>query len=101
MLKLFNLKSAIAVQPLIRQTLEREYLGWSDTVVREGFNKQAKRIERAFKQIGNIPKRFQQLTEDMMVYEIMKSIQNRLKTSTNLMCNIVNDHIYNIFHSNY
>ena len=39
--KLFNLKSAIAVQPLIRQTLEREYLGWSDTVVREGFNKQA------------------------------------------------------------
>lgn len=44
---------------------------------------------------------FQQLTEDMMVYEIMKSIQNRLKTSTNLMCNIVNDHIYNIFNPNY
>ena len=61
--KLFNLKSAIAVQPLIRQTLEKEYLGWSDTVVREGFNKQAKRVERAFRDIGNIPVRFQQLTQ--------------------------------------
>ena len=37
--KLFNLRSAIAVQPLIRQTLEKEYLRWSDTVVRDGFNK--------------------------------------------------------------
>ena len=42
--KLFQLRSAIAVQPLIRQTLEKEYLAWSDTVVRQGYNKQAKRI---------------------------------------------------------
>ena len=71
--KLFNLKSAIAVQPLIRQTLEREYLGWSDTVVREGFNKQAKRVERAFRDIGNIPVRFQQLTQsDLTLIQNLK-----------------------------
>ena len=62
-LKLFNLKAAITVQPKIREILEREYLRWSDTVVREGFTKQAKRIERAFREIGNIPAEFQQLTE--------------------------------------
>jgi len=43
--------------------LEREYLAWSDTVVRTGFNKQAKRVERAFKKIGRIPKQFQELTK--------------------------------------
>ena len=62
-LKLFNLNAAIKVQPKIREILEREYLRWSDTVVREGFTKQAKRIERAFREIGNIPVEFQQLTE--------------------------------------
>ena len=61
--KLFDLRSAIAVQPLIRQTLEKEYLRWSDTVVRQGFTKQAKRIEKAFKTIGRIPVEFQQLTK--------------------------------------
>ena len=71
--KLFELKSAVAVQPLIRQTLEREYLAWSDTVVRDGYNKQAKRIEKAFKRIGNIPPEFQELTKgDLALIQNLK-----------------------------
>ena len=42
--KLIELQSAIAIRPQIKAILEREYLAWSDTVVREGFNKQAKAI---------------------------------------------------------
>ena len=49
--KLIELQSAIAIRPRIKFILEREYLDWSDTVVREGFNKQAKRVEKAFKGI--------------------------------------------------
>ena len=47
--KLVELQAAIAIRPQIKSILETEYLKWSDTVVREGFNKQAKRIEKAFK----------------------------------------------------
>ena len=43
--KLFELKAAVNIQPKIRQILEKEYLAWSDKVVRQGFTKQAKRIE--------------------------------------------------------
>ena len=49
--KLVELQSAIAIRPQIKAILEREYLAWSDTVVREGFNKQAKRVEKSFKAI--------------------------------------------------
>ena len=49
--KLIELQSAIAIRPQIKAILEREYLKWSDTVVREGFNKQAKRVEKGFKAI--------------------------------------------------
>ena len=49
--KLVELQSAIAIRPQIKAILEREYLKWSDTVVREGFNKQAKRIEKALKEL--------------------------------------------------
>ncbi len=35
--KLFDLKIAVAMQPKIRAILEKEYLAWSDTVVRQGF----------------------------------------------------------------
>jgi hypothetical protein len=49
--KLIELQSAIAIRPKIKAILEKEYLKWSDTVVREGFNKQAKRIEKGFKAI--------------------------------------------------
>ncbi len=45
--KLIELQAAIAIRPKIKAIVDREYLGWSDTVVREGFNKQAKRIEKS------------------------------------------------------
>jgi hypothetical protein len=49
--KLIELQSAIAIRPRIKFILEKEYLAWSDTVVREGFNKQAKRVNKSFKAI--------------------------------------------------
>ena len=71
--KLVELQSAIAIRPQIKAILEREYLAWSDTVVREGFNKQAKRIEKAFKLIGNIPPEFQELTKgDLALIQNLK-----------------------------
>jgi hypothetical protein len=71
--KLVELQSAIAIRPQIKNILEKEYLAWSDTVVREGFNKQAKRIEKAFKRIGNIPVEFQELTKgDLALIQNLK-----------------------------
>ena len=71
--KLVELQSAIAIRPQIKAILEREYLAWSDTVVREGFNKQAKRIEKAFKRIANIPPEFQELTKgDLALIQNLK-----------------------------
>ena len=61
--RLFDLKIAVSMQPKIRSILEKEYLPWADRVVREGYTKQAKRIEKAFKGIGNVPVAFQQLTD--------------------------------------
>ena len=49
--KLIELQSAIAIRPRIKFILEKEYLAWSDTVVREGFNKQAKRVQKSFAEI--------------------------------------------------
>ena len=71
--KLIELRAAIAMRPKIKAILEREYLAWSDTVVRTGFNKQAKRVERAFKKIGRIPKEFQELTKgDLILIQNLK-----------------------------
>ena len=71
--KLVELQAAIAIRPQIKSILEREYLAWSDTVVRYGFNKQAKRIEKAFKRIGNIPPEFQELTKgDLALIQNLK-----------------------------
>ena len=61
--KLIELQSAIAIRPKIRTILQTEFLGWANTVTKKGFNRQAKRIERAFKAIGNIPVEFQELTK--------------------------------------
>ena len=61
--KLIELQSAIAIRPKIRTILQTEFLGWANTVTKKGFNRQAKRIERAFKAIGNIPIEFQELTK--------------------------------------
>jgi hypothetical protein len=94
--KLFNLRSAIAVQPLIRQTLEKEYLRWSDTVVRDGFNKQAKRIERAFREVGNIPVRFQQLTESdlTLIQNLKRQTYTQFKDVSNTFTRRLSEKIY-------
>ena len=71
--KLIELQSAVAIRPKIKQILDREYLPFADQVVREGFNKQAKRIEKAFKRIGNIPVEFQELTKgDLALIQNLK-----------------------------
>lgn len=71
--KLIDLQSAISIRPQIKSILEREYLAWSDTLVREGFNKQAKRIEKSFKAIGNIPEEFQEITKgDLALIQNLK-----------------------------
>ena len=71
--KLIELQSAIPIRPQIKAILEREYLAWSDTVVRQGFNKQAKRIEKTFKRIGNIPLAFQEITKgDLALIQNLK-----------------------------
>ena len=49
--KLIELRAAIAIRPQIKAILEREYLAWTDRGVREGFNKQAKRVERSYQEI--------------------------------------------------
>ena len=61
--KLIELQSAIAIRPKIRTILQTQFLAWADTLTKKGFNRQAKRIERAFKGIGNIPIQFQELTK--------------------------------------
>ena len=49
--KLIELQSAIAIRPKIRTILQTEFLGWADSLTKKGFNRQAKRIERSFKEI--------------------------------------------------
>ncbi len=71
--KLIDLQSAISIRPQIKSILEKEYLNWTDSLVREGFNKQAKRIEKSFKAIGNIPKEFQEITKgDLALIQNLK-----------------------------
>ena len=62
--KLIELQSAIAIRPQIKAILEREYLAWSDTVVREGFNKQAKRVQKGFKAILERAKKENKVSEE-------------------------------------
>ena len=61
--KLIELRAAIAIRPKIRSVLTKEFLSWADTVTKQGYNRQAKRIERAFREIGAIPRQFQSLTQ--------------------------------------
>ena len=62
--KLIELQSAIAIRPQIKAILEREYLAWSDTVVREGFNKQDKRVQKGFKAILERAKKENKVSEE-------------------------------------
>jgi hypothetical protein len=94
--KLIELQSAIAIRPQIKAILEREYLAWSDTVVREGFNKQAKRIEKAFKRIGNIPVEFQELTKGdlALIQNLKQQYFTQFKDVSNTFTRRLSEKIY-------
>jgi len=94
--KLIELQSAIAIRPQIKAILEREYLKWSDTVVRKGFNKQAKRIEKAFKRIGNIPVEFQELTKGdlALVKNLKQQYFTQFKDVSNTFTRRLSEKVY-------
>ena len=94
--KLIEIQSAIAIRPQIKAILEREYLKWSDTVVREGFNKQAKRIEKAFKRIGNIPIEFQELTKGdlALVKNLKQQYFTQFKDVSNTFTRRLSEKVY-------
>ena len=94
--KLIELQSAIAIRPRIKFILEREYLDWSDKVVREGFNKQAKRIEKAFKRIGNIPPQFQELTKGdlALVQNLKQQYFTQFKDVSNTFTRRLSEKVY-------
>ena len=94
--KLFELKSAINFQPEIKKVLEEEYLPWADRLVRQGFNKQAKRVEKAFKKIGNIPVEFQQLTKaDLtLIQNLKRQAFTQFKDISNTFTRTLNQKVY-------
>ena len=94
--KLIELQSAIAIRPQIKAILEKEYLKWSDTVVREGFNKQAKRIEKAFKRIGNIPIEFQELTkgDKALIQNLKQQYFTQFKDVSNTFTRRLSEKVY-------
>ena len=94
--KLVELQSAIAIRPQIKAILEREYLKWSDTVVREGFNKQAKRIKKAFKRIGNIPIEFQELTkgDKALIQNLKQQYFTQFKDVSNTFTRRLSEKVY-------
>ena len=94
--KLVELQSAIAIRPRIKFILEKEYLAWSDTVVREGFNKQAKRIEKAFKLIGNIPPEFQELTKGdlALIQNLKQQYFTQFKDVSNTFTRRLSEQVY-------
>ena len=94
--KLIELRAAIAIRPQIKAILEREYLAWSDTVVRQGFNKQAKRVERAFKTIGRIPKEFQELTKGdlALIQNLKQQYFTQFKDISNTFTRTLADKVY-------
>jgi len=93
--KLFDLKIAVAMQPKIRTILEKEYLLWSDTVVRQGFNKQAKRIEKAFKKLP-VSKKFQTLTKSnlALISNLKKQTFTQFKDVSNTFTRKLTEKVY-------
>ena len=94
--KLIELQSAIAIRPKIKSILDQNYLPFSDQVVREGFNKQAKRIERAFKRIGNIPVEFQELTKGdlALVQNLKQQYFTQFKDVSNTFTRTLSEKVY-------
>jgi len=101
--KLVELQSAIAIRPQIKAILEREYLAWSDTVVREGFNKQAKRIEKSFQAIlkrANVSRenlqRFSELTKGdlALIQNLKQQYFTQFKDVSNTFTRRLADKVY-------
>ena len=94
--KLIELQAAIAIRPKIKTILDQEYLPFADTVVREGFTKQAKRIEKAFKRIGNIPPEFQELTKGdlALVQSLKQQYFTQFKDVSNTFTRRLSEQVY-------
>ena len=94
--KLIELQSAVAIRPKIRTILQTEFLGWADTVTKQGFNRQAKRIERAFREVGNIPVAFQQLTESdlTLIQNLKRQTYTQFKDVSNTFTRRLSEKIY-------
>ena len=94
--KLIQLQAAVAIRPKIKQILDREYLPFADQVVREGFNKQAKRIEKAFKRIGNIPVEFQELTKGdlSLIQNLKQQYYTQFKDVSNTFTRRLSEKVY-------
>ena len=94
--KLIELQSAIAIRPKIKQIIDAEYLPFADQVVREGFNKQAKRIEKAFKRVGNIPVEFQELTKGdlALVHNLKQQYYTQFKDVSNTFTRRLSEKVY-------
>ena len=94
--KLIELQSAVAIRPKIKQIIDKEYLPFADQVVREGFNKQAKRIEKAFKRIGNIPVEFQELTKGdlALVQNLKQQYYTQFKDVSNTFTRRLSEKVY-------
>jgi hypothetical protein len=94
--KLIELQAAVAIRPKIKQIIDKEYLPFADQVVREGFNKQAKRIEKAFKRIGNIPVEFQELTKGdlSLVQNLKQQYYTQFKDVSNTFTRRLSEKVY-------
>ena len=94
--KLIELQAAIAIRPKIKQIIDAEYLPFADQVVREGFNKQAKRIEKAFKRIGNIPVEFQELTKGdlSLIQNLKQQYYTQFKDVSNTFTRRLSEKVY-------
>jgi len=94
--KLIELQSAVAIRPKIKQIIDAEYLPFADQVVREGFNKQAKRIEKAFKTVGNIPVEFQELTKGdlSLVQNLKQQYYTQFKDVSNTFTRRLSEKVY-------
>ena len=94
--KLINLQSAIAIRPQIKAILEKHYLPFADRVVRQGFSKQALRVEKAFKAIGLIPPEFQELTKGdlALVKNLKQQYFTQFKDISNTFTRTLSDKVY-------
>ena len=100
--KLIELQAAIAIRPKIKQIIDAEYLPFADQVVREGFNKQAKRVEKAFKTLestlprGRIPKEFVELTKGdlALVQNLKQQYYTQFKDVSNTFTRRLSEKVY-------